>query len=75
MSAHPITESAPYFTTAQMAQDHKHFADGQFVSVKYTRTVFNVVTGKDEDLFNVWTGSGDKYPSELFAHAMRRFTI
>ncbi len=63
------------YTTAQMAVNHSPFYKGQFVSVRYTRTVKNR-NGELEPLFAVWCGdSGAKYPSELFSSALTRFTI
>lgn len=67
-------DAKEYYTTAQMAVNHGFFVKGQFVSVKYTRTVKNL-KGEMEPLFYVWAGSGDKYPSELFSCALTRFTI
>jgi hypothetical protein len=70
-----IIEAAPYYHTARMAKNVSPFDVGQYVSVKYTRTVYNHYTKQDEDLFNVWSGSGQEFPSELFANALDSFCI
>ena len=70
-----VIEGARFYKTAVIAQDVLPFEKGQYVSVRFTRTVFNHFTQKNEDLFFVWANSGDKYPSELFARALTDFCI
>ena len=72
-AGHSIMDCACWYRTAFMAVDHGPFEKGQCVSVNWTRTAFNHVSGRYEDLFDVWAGSGEKYPSELFARALDRF--
>ena len=73
-NAQSVIPAAPYYKTAVMAVNYGPFTKGQHVAVKYTRTVKNL-EGSPEDLFNVWVGSGAKYPSELFARALQNFVI
>lgn len=70
-----IIEGARFYKTAKIAQDIPPFIAGETVAVRYMRTVFNHHYQQDEDLFFVWAGAGDKYPSELFARALKDFAL
>lgn len=74
MNSQSVIQAAPHYSTARMAVAYGPFAKDQHVSVKYTRTVKNL-DGNREDLFNVWSGSGEKYPAELFARALYNFVL
>ncbi len=70
-----IMECAHHYKTARIAKAIAPFEAGQYVSVQYTRTVYNHVARRNEDLFKVWSGSGAEFPSELFSNALDSFCL